>query len=86
MRILCFGDSITHALGFAECDRWPNILQSLMDQWRPDCYQIHNLGVGGETTAHGLDRFTEQILPLLPGVVIIEFGFNDDESRIWKLG
>lgn len=86
MNIVCFGDSITHAFGFAECDRWTNILQSKLEQWRPGRYAVYNHGCGGETAADGLDRFTEQILPLLPGVVIIEFGFNDanvcPESRI----
>ena len=77
MNLLCFGDSITHAFGFPECDRWTAILQNLLEQWRPDEYQVYNCGAGGETAANGLARIDTAILPLLPGTVIIEFGFND---------
>ena len=77
MNIVCFGDSITHAFGFAECDRWTGILQNRLNQWRPGDYQVYNCGCGGETTAHALARIDSAILPLLPGTVIIEFGFND---------
>ena len=77
MNIVCFGDSITHAHGFAEGDRWPTILYNLLEQWRPGAYQLYNCGIGGDTTANGLDRVETDLLPLLPATVIVEFGFND---------
>ena len=51
MNIVGFGDSIAHAFGLAECHRWTHIRQNLLDQWRPDTYQLCNCGCGGETTA-----------------------------------
>jgi lysophospholipase L1-like esterase len=33
--------------------------------------------VGGHTSAQGFDRLQGDVLPLLPGVVLFEFGFND---------
>ncbi|MFW6336584.1 MAG: GDSL-type esterase/lipase family protein, partial [Phycisphaeraceae bacterium] len=45
--------------------------------------EIYNRGVGGHTTAQGLDRFQEDVLPLLPGLVLLEFGFNDANTRDW---
>lgn len=82
MNVICFGDSITHAAG-AEKHRWPTILQGLLDQWRPDAYVVYNRGVGGHTTAQGLERVKEDVFSLLPGVVLVEFGFNDANCRDW---
>ncbi len=84
MNIVCFGDSITHAAGFAERDRWPTILQAKLDEWRPDTFAVYNRGVGGHTSAQGLGRFGTDILPLLPAVVLVEFGLNDCYVPAWS--
>ena len=84
MNIVCFGDSITHASNFSERDRWPTILQCTLDEWRPDAYKVYNRGIGGETSTEGLDRFETDVLPLLPAVVLVEFGFNDSYVRPWS--
>lgn len=83
-RIICFGDSITHAAGFGECDRWPTILQRKLDEWKPGRYGVYNRGIGGHTSTQGLDRFEQDVLPLLPAVVTVEFGFNDSFVRPWS--
>ena len=83
MNIVCFGDSITHAAGFAEKDRWPTVLQNTLETWRPGMYAVYNRGIGGNTTAQGYDRFEADILPLLPGLLLLEFGFNDANVRDW---
>ena len=82
MNIVCFGDSITHAYSFAECDKWPVILQNKLNEWKRGKYKVINRGIGGNTTANGYERFESEILPLMPGVVLIEFGFND--SSVWE--
>lgn len=78
MNIICFGDSITQAGGFAEGDRWPTALQS-----RLGAHKVYNRGIGGHTTAQGLDRFEGDVLPLLPGLLLVEFGFNDSHVKPW---
>lgn len=80
VNIICFGDSITHAQGFAEGDRWPTLLQYRLNEWRPEAYRVFNRGVGGNTSAQGFDRFSE-VDRLLPGIVLIQFGFNDANVR-----
>jgi lysophospholipase L1-like esterase len=84
VNIVCFGDSITHAGGYAEGDRWPTVLQRRLDEWRPGSFKVYNCGIGGHTTAQGLDRFATDVMPLLPAVVLIEFGFNDGNVADWS--
>jgi len=84
MNIVCLGDSITQAEGFAEGDRWPTVLQRKLDEWKPGAYGVYNRGISGHTTTQGLDRFETDVLPLLPAVVLVEFGFNDSYVRAWS--
>jgi lysophospholipase L1-like esterase len=77
MNVICLGDSITASAGFAECDRWPVILQGKLLAACGADYRVYNRGVGGNTVNLGFDRFATDVLPLLPGVVLIEFGYND---------
>lgn len=75
--LICFGDSITAGRPFREGRRWTALLQSALDRLAPDRFAVHNRGVGGHHTADGLARYDGDVLPHLPGVVLIEFGFND---------
>jgi lysophospholipase L1-like esterase len=83
MNIVCFGDSITEGAEFAESQRWPSLLQAHLDRWRPGAFVVHNRGVGGDTTARAFDRLESDVLPLLPGVLLVQFGFNDANVRDW---
>lgn len=85
MNILCFGDSITEAAEVAPIHRWPTVLQSHLDDWQPGRFRVHNLGVGGHTSAQGFDRLDEDLLPVLPGLVFVQFGFNDANVRDWAV-
>jgi lysophospholipase L1-like esterase len=85
MNIICFGDSITEAAEVAPTDRWPAILRSRLNQRKPGKFEVHNLGIGGHTTAQGFDRLDEDLLPVLPGLVLVQFGFNDANVRDWAL-
>lgn len=71
--LVCFGDSLT--------EEWANCLQQILDQTRPGDFLVHNRGVAGNTSAQGLDRIGEGVLPLLPGRVVIAFGINDCNVR-----
>lgn len=83
MRLVCFGDSITRAAEFPETDRWPLHLRDRLQHMglQP---RVYNRGVGGHTSAQGFDRFGEDVLPLLPGWVLVQFGFNDANVRDWS--
>ncbi len=83
MNIVCFGDSITYAGGLAECDKWPTMLQYKLEEWSFGRFKVYNRGIGGNTTANGMDRFDTDVLPLLPATVLIEFGFNDSNVVDW---
>ncbi len=72
MRIVCFGDSITHGYGLDDTQRWTGLLAQALPG-----HDVRNHGVCGNTTALALDRIIADILPLLPGICIIEFGLND---------
>jgi lysophospholipase L1-like esterase len=85
MNIICFGDSITEAAEVAPTDRWPTVLQSQLDEWKSDGFKVHNLDIGGHTSAQGFDRLDEDLLPVLPGLVLIQFGFNDANVRDWAV-
>lgn len=77
MNIICFGDSITQCVPFADADRWPVVLQRKLDERYGLGFKVYNRGVGGHTVSQSFDRFDTDVLPLLPGLVLIEFGFND---------
>lgn len=85
MNVVCFGDSITHAAEFSEANRWPNILQRKLDVWRPGAFTIFNRGIGGNTSAQGFDRLETDVIALMPGVVLVQFGFNDGNVRDWSV-
>ena len=83
MNIICFGDSITAAKDFPEGQRYPALLQQRLDEWRPGRYHVFGRGVGGDTTTLGFDRFPADVLTRMPGVAVLQFGFNDAVVREW---
>lgn len=89
-RIVCFGDSITEAAEFPLPQRWPTILQRLLDARWPGGFEVLNRGVGSNTTAQALDRFAADVLPHLPAILLLQFGFNDanvfDWARVPRVG
>jgi lysophospholipase L1-like esterase len=85
INIICFGDSITEGEEFTINDRWTSLLQIKLDTVKPDTFSIHNKGIGGNTTAQGFDRFMSDVMPLLPGVVLIQFGFNDANVKDFSI-
>jgi lysophospholipase L1-like esterase len=84
--VICFGSSITQAGGVPEPQRWPTIVQAELNAWRPGAYSVTNRGIGGNTTANLVDRFGADVLPLLPGVVVLQIGGNDACLVPWAKG
>lgn len=82
-RIICFGDSITEGGEFEYEQRWTTILQRLLDANWPGGFEVINRGVSNHTSAQGFDRFATDVLPWLPGILLVEFGFNDANVSDW---
>ena len=85
INIICFGDSITEGAEFTINDRWTSLLQIKLDTVKPETFSVHNKGIGGNTTAQGFDRINTDVLPLLPGIVFIQFGLNDANVRDFSM-
>ena len=75
--LVCFGDSITQGSEFTIEKRWTSLLQQQLDECSPGRYRMFNRGIKGDTTTMALDRMAADVLPLLPAILLIEFGFND---------
>lgn len=90
INIICFGDSITEGAEFPVKARWTTLLQKNLDAAKAGVFKVYPRGIGGNTTAQGFDRFYSDVLPLLPGVLLIQFGFNDanikDFSTVPRVG
>ncbi len=80
-KIVCFGSSLTETRAWAELDKWPTRLHLLLEQAHPGAYEVYNRGVGGNTTAMGLERIQTDVLAFQPAWVIIGFGGNDSNIR-----
>jgi lysophospholipase L1-like esterase len=75
LSIHCLGDSITQAAGNPECGRWTAVLQQRFDAETPGRVEVYNHGMGGNTSAMGLDRMRDRNIG--PGLTLIQFGLND---------
>lgn len=85
INIICFGDSITEGAEFTLNDRWTSLLQIKLDTAKQGAFKVHNKGIGGNTSAQAFDRFSSDVLPLLPGVVLIQFGLNDANVKDFSI-
>lgn len=54
INIVCFGDSITEGAEFPANVRWTTLLQSKLDTVKPGVFEVHNRGIGGNTSAQAL--------------------------------
>ena len=60
-------------------------MQSKLDENFSDGYRVINKGIDGNTSAQGFDRFCDDVLPYLPGLLLVEFGFNDANVKDWSI-
>jgi len=77
MNIICLGDSITAAGDQPDGDKWTGVLQRLLEERAPGEYKVYNRGIGSQTAGQGLERIFLDVTPYLPGIVLVQFGFND---------
>lgn len=77
-KLVAFGDSITHGHHADKEVIWTTRLQA---QLKKTCGstapQVINAGVGGNTSAEGLERIEQDVLVHQPALVLVEFGGND---------
>jgi lysophospholipase L1-like esterase len=66
--IVCIGDSITYGQHLTDRTKpWPRLLKD----------DVISVGVPGDTTRLGLERFPKDVQAYEPDTVIIQFGHND---------
>ncbi|QDU95294.1 exo-alpha-sialidase [Lignipirellula cremea] len=75
-QVVVFGDSVTATRGELKI-----YAHHLAEAFHAD---VHNAGVGGNTTSDGLVRFHRDVLSRKPDIVIIGFGINDAAVDVWK--
>ena len=85
LNIICFGDSITEGGDVEKSKRWTSLLQARLDENFPGDNRVINKGIGGNTSAQGFDRYCDDVLPYLPGLLLVEFGFNDANVKDWSI-
>lgn len=70
-KILAFGDSLTAGYGVKKAQSYPSVLSQILN--RP----VINAGISGETTAEGVQRFSDVLEQHSPKLVILMEGGND---------
>lgn len=75
LRLLAFGDSLTHGYGLAPEESFPAQLEAAL-RAKDQAVEVINAGNSGDTTAAGLARL-DWALADSPDAVILELGAND---------
>ena len=71
-KIICHGDSLTLGSDIEPAYRWPALLENALGG-----VETLNTGIGGDTTAGLLSRFTADVVAQKPDVVVLMGGTND---------
>ncbi len=71
-KIICHGDSLTEGADIEPAYRWPSLLQNALGG-----IEVINTGIGGDSTAGLLSRFTADVVSHKPDTVILLGGTND---------
>ena len=71
LQIICHGDSLTEGADVDAYLRWPALLQTALD------VEVSNTGIGGDSTAGMLSRFSTDVVKQKPRAVILLGGTND---------
>ena len=76
VRILTLGGSTTEDLGKAEPERYPNVLQALLQHAGPAAVEVQNRGRQWYTSRHSLIDYVSYCTTA-PDVVVVMHGIND---------
>ncbi len=79
VKIVCFGDSITGTYYHTGGRRaWTQALEQTLVELYPQAqFEMINAGIGGNTSANGLERMDTDVLAHQPNLIIAMFGMND---------
>ncbi|MBA4388396.1 MAG: hypothetical protein C0404_10470 [Verrucomicrobia bacterium] len=76
--LVAFGDSITKGYAVKPGEGWVELLKDLIrKEFTNKTVAVFNAGGNGNTSAEGLKRIDSDVLPHMPGLVLVEFGGND---------
>mgnify|MGYP000903950202 CR=1 FL=1 len=78
--VVCLGDSITDGFNVPDPNQgaFPGLLRRMMqERWQGSMVTVHRKGVPGNTTSDALARFADDVTPLAPNLVVLQFGGND---------
>ncbi|MBI5831483.1 MAG: hypothetical protein HZB16_04125 [Armatimonadetes bacterium] len=78
--VVCLGDSITDGFNVPDpnLDGFPALLRRMLEErWAGAQVTVHRKGVPGNTTNDALARFADDVSPLAPNLVVLQFGGND---------
>ncbi len=76
LRIVTLGDSCTMRRPSAD-ENYPGILERILEDALGGGVEVLNAGVGAHSSYQGLRRFEHTVLPYLPDIVTIYYGWND---------
>jgi len=91
IKVACIGNSITAGSinDPVDFEPYPFRLQVLLQQFKPDAYEVRNFGVSGRTVlkntadSYWKESKYSEVLAWQPDIVIIKFGTNDSKNSIW---
>lgn len=77
LRCVFFGDSITAGQYVPPQAHWTTLLRERINAWGLEDVFYTIAAVSGETTRQALERFPNDVQPIRPHVITIQFGLND---------
>jgi len=93
IKVACIGNSITAGSinDTKEFEPYPTRLQVLLQNFKPDTYEVRNFGVSGRTVlkktpeSYWNESKYRDVLAWKPDIVIIKFGTNDSKDKYWPI-
>ena len=81
--VVVLGDSIAYGYGLPYAQSYPAQLESLLNREAKDAarWRVINAGVPGDTVMMGCMRYTRDVKPFHPSIVLLAFGLNDAALR-----
>jgi lysophospholipase L1-like esterase len=82
-RVVCIGDSITEGIGDELGIGWVGRLSHYLCSMQPLNWNVHNLGIAGDTSIDIKSRLMTEVIRRNPSIIFIAGGINDTIHRLW---
>ncbi len=76
-RIIVLGRSITMGSGVSDDEVYTRVLQSYLEEWKPEKYEVINCAVGGYTVEQMVNFFEHYLRSLEPDIVLFPISKDD---------